>query len=149
RISARMNAIRDMGNLGPHGEVVEPQDAMRVLEDLCEVLEWYEQRYAASNKDAAESVGKPPVSRGGSRETRPEDEPDERLSADLLREILGSTRVAEAPPDLEQARNAGEAGVEQKVKKIATTARHGLELEHVLEVAGEAIRHGAGIYNHS
>src|SRR5690242_3298470 len=27
RILARMNAIRDMGNLGTHGETVEPSDA--------------------------------------------------------------------------------------------------------------------------
>src|SRR5262245_18351793 len=30
RILTRMNAIRDMGNLGPHGEPVEPSDAARV-----------------------------------------------------------------------------------------------------------------------
>lgn len=44
RICSRMNAIRDMGNLGPHGERVEPSDARRVLEDVCEVLDWYHQR---------------------------------------------------------------------------------------------------------
>jgi hypothetical protein len=48
RILSRMNAIRDMGNLGPHGEFVKPNDAARVLEDLCEVLEWYLHRYAGS-----------------------------------------------------------------------------------------------------
>jgi len=46
RILARMHSIRDMGNLGPHGASVEPSDAARVLEDLCEVLEWYLQNYA-------------------------------------------------------------------------------------------------------
>ncbi len=45
RIVSRMNAIRDMGNLGPHGERVEPSDAARVLEDLCEVLDWYLRQY--------------------------------------------------------------------------------------------------------
>jgi protein phosphatase len=45
RVVSRMNAIRDMGNLGPHGEPVEPRDAARVLDDLCEVLDWYLQRY--------------------------------------------------------------------------------------------------------
>jgi hypothetical protein len=44
RMVSRMNAIRDMGNLGPHGEPVEASDAARVLEDLCEVLDWYLQR---------------------------------------------------------------------------------------------------------
>jgi hypothetical protein len=45
RIVSRMNGIRDFGNLGPHGERVEPSDAARVLDDLCEVLDWYLQRY--------------------------------------------------------------------------------------------------------
>jgi Domain of unknown function (DUF4145) len=40
RILSRMHAILDMGNLGPHGEPVQPSDAARVLDDLCEVLDW-------------------------------------------------------------------------------------------------------------
>ncbi len=47
RMLSRMNAIRDMANLGPHGEVVEPNDAARVLDDLCEVMNWYLSRYQA------------------------------------------------------------------------------------------------------
>jgi Protein kinase domain/Hsp70 protein/Domain of unknown function (DUF4145) len=39
RILSRMNAVRDLGNLGPHGEPVEPSDAARALDDLCEVLD--------------------------------------------------------------------------------------------------------------
>src|SRR5579862_4705371 len=54
RILARMNSIRDMGNLGPHGEPVEPNDAARVLEDLLTVIEWYMQRYPQSG-----AVGSP------------------------------------------------------------------------------------------
>lgn len=46
RIVSRMNAIRDMGNLGPHGAHVNESDAARVLEDLCEVLDWYLPNYA-------------------------------------------------------------------------------------------------------
>jgi Domain of unknown function (DUF4145) len=41
RIAARMNAIRDMSNLGPHGEEVDAADAVRVMRDLIDVLEWY------------------------------------------------------------------------------------------------------------
>src|SRR5947208_3523462 len=41
RIAARMNAIRDMSNLGPHGEEVDTADAIRVMRDLIDVLEWY------------------------------------------------------------------------------------------------------------
>lgn len=41
RIAARMNAIRDMSNLGPHGEEVNATDAIRVMRDLIDVLEWY------------------------------------------------------------------------------------------------------------
>lgn len=47
RIVARMNAIRDLANLGPHGEAVESSDAAKVLDDLCEVLEWYLRRRSA------------------------------------------------------------------------------------------------------
>jgi hypothetical protein len=47
RIVSRMNAIRDMGNLGPHGERVLPTDAAKVLDDLCEVLDWYLQKYGS------------------------------------------------------------------------------------------------------
>jgi TolB-like protein/protein involved in temperature-dependent protein secretion len=52
RIISRMNSIRDMANLGPHfkGEV-NSTDAVRVLDDLCEVIEWYMKRY--ENKDLA------------------------------------------------------------------------------------------------
>jgi hypothetical protein len=41
RVVTRMNSIRDMGNLGPHGYAVEPDDAARVLDDLCTVVDWY------------------------------------------------------------------------------------------------------------
>ena len=50
RIISRMNAIRDMGNLGPHGEPVQPSDAARVLEDLCEVLDWHSRRYPGTDR---------------------------------------------------------------------------------------------------
>ena len=45
RILSRMHSIRDMGNLGPHGEAVDESDAVRVLTDLCDVLEYYARRY--------------------------------------------------------------------------------------------------------
>ena len=46
RMISRMNSIRDMANLGPHGEPVDQKDAERVLGDLCDVLEWYFENYA-------------------------------------------------------------------------------------------------------
>jgi hypothetical protein len=57
RILSRMNAVRDMGNLGPHGEPVEPNDAARVLDDLCEILNWYLRRYAANCPAAPQDHG--------------------------------------------------------------------------------------------
>lgn len=45
RILARMNAVRDMSNLGPHGEDVDMTDATRVMHDLIDVLEWYVVNY--------------------------------------------------------------------------------------------------------
>jgi hypothetical protein len=53
RILSRMNAVRDMGNLGPHGEHVEPSDAARVLEDVCIVIEWYIDRVIPASAAAA------------------------------------------------------------------------------------------------
>src|SRR5579859_319239 len=41
RIIVRMNAIKDMGNLGTHGCKVDASDAIRVMRDLLDVLEWY------------------------------------------------------------------------------------------------------------
>jgi hypothetical protein len=49
RILSRMNAVRDLGNLGPHGESVQPSDAIRVLDDLCEVLDWYLRCYSKAD----------------------------------------------------------------------------------------------------
>jgi hypothetical protein len=49
RILSRMNAIRDLGNLGPHGEPVQASDAIRVLDDLCEVLDWYLRCYSKAD----------------------------------------------------------------------------------------------------
>lgn len=54
RIVSRMNSIRDLGNLGPHGERVEASDAARVLEDLCDVIDWYLRSYAGRQLIEAE-----------------------------------------------------------------------------------------------
>jgi len=43
-----MNAIRDMSNLGPHGGEVDATDAVRVMRDLVDVLEWYVVHYDPS-----------------------------------------------------------------------------------------------------
>jgi hypothetical protein len=56
RIVVRMNTIRDMGNLGAHGITVAPDDAIRIIEDLCTVLEWYLARYSKSEAAAADEV---------------------------------------------------------------------------------------------
>jgi hypothetical protein len=48
RIVARMSAIRDMSNLGPHGGEVDATDALRVMRDLIDVLEWYVVNYDPS-----------------------------------------------------------------------------------------------------
>jgi class 3 adenylate cyclase len=64
RICARMNAVRDMGNLGTHGEPVQACDARRALDDVCEVLCWYRRRQGGgetagerSGADGAVPVG--------------------------------------------------------------------------------------------
>ena len=63
RILSRMESIRNMGNLGPHGEPVEPCDAERVLDDLCAVLDWYLQRYMRRQAGAAADGAPPPACR--------------------------------------------------------------------------------------
>jgi hypothetical protein len=57
RIVSRMNSIRDMGNLGPHGERVDPKDAARVLDDLCDVLDWHLQRYGEGPAGTQQQAG--------------------------------------------------------------------------------------------
>lgn len=58
RIAARMNAIRDMSNLGPHGEHVDATDAVRVMRDLIDVLDWY-----VTHHDPSRQMGSAPAAR--------------------------------------------------------------------------------------
>jgi hypothetical protein len=58
RIATRMNAIRDMSNLGPHGEQVDASDAIRVMRDLIDVLEWYVVHYDPSCQVAGGPVAR-------------------------------------------------------------------------------------------
>jgi len=41
RIVSRMNAARDLANLGVHGETVISEDAEEVLVKLCGIIDWY------------------------------------------------------------------------------------------------------------
>lgn len=68
RVLSRMNGVRDMGNLGPHGEAVEPSDAARVLDDLCEVLEWYLQRKGTKTHFGAKARGGAAISKPARQE---------------------------------------------------------------------------------
>lgn len=45
RILSRMNAIRSMSYLAVHGEHVTPKDAMQSIDNLCDVMEWYINKY--------------------------------------------------------------------------------------------------------
>jgi len=45
RILSRIHAIRDMSNLGTHGESVHKEDAIDILDNLIAVLMWYFGRY--------------------------------------------------------------------------------------------------------
>jgi hypothetical protein len=70
RLLSRMNAIRDMGNLGPHGERVEASDAARVLDDLCVILDWYLKRYSRPATASAAQAGGPAIARRGAPHRR-------------------------------------------------------------------------------
>ena len=72
----RMNAVRDMSNLGPHGEEVDAADAIRVMRDLIDVLEWYVVHHDPSCQVA-----------GG---------PEARQSLEILRSCGRSTRIPAA-----------------------------------------------------
>jgi anti-anti-sigma factor len=85
RILSRMNAIRDMGNLGPHGEVVEPSDAARVLDDLCEVLEWYLGRYAVEDSGNAAAEVAPEASLPKTKDTA--DTPDAWIEVSQVNDV--------------------------------------------------------------
>lgn len=52
RILTRINTIRDFGNQGSHPEPVLPDDAVRALQDVCDVIEWYLPRYATATGPA-------------------------------------------------------------------------------------------------
>jgi hypothetical protein len=91
RILSRMNSIRDMGNLGSHGEPVQPSDAARVLDDLCEVLEWFLQRNAGSDPslpaDRIEDIG-PETALGQPSARRDQGDPILRDLRELRREVF-------------------------------------------------------------
>jgi polar amino acid transport system substrate-binding protein len=69
RILSRMHAVRDMANLGPHGEHVDSSDASRVLADLIEILEWYVERYGPYAGEEAEGPPSSPSSNAGTART--------------------------------------------------------------------------------
>lgn len=50
RIQKYMNIVRDMGNMGPHSVQgpVEEKDAVRVLDCLADIINWYIERYCNS-----------------------------------------------------------------------------------------------------
>lgn len=49
RIRARMNFIREIANLGPHGGDVGIEDANHVLHDIIYLAEWYASNYNPAN----------------------------------------------------------------------------------------------------
>ncbi|HLW65582.1 MAG TPA: DUF4145 domain-containing protein [Gemmataceae bacterium] len=86
RILSRMNAIRDMGNLGPHGERVEASDAARVLDDLCVILDWYLQHYTQGISGSGSKTGL--SSESGTRPRR-----QKKLSANIFVRNAGCSVV--------------------------------------------------------
>jgi formylglycine-generating enzyme required for sulfatase activity len=88
-----------MGNLGVHGESVLREDAARALDDLCEVLDWYLQRYgveqhggvAAAGGTSAPTVA-PPVDSATEPAGRIPESPKTRpvISVGAPREIINS-----------------------------------------------------------
>jgi uncharacterized protein YaaW (UPF0174 family) len=52
RILARMNSVREMANLGTHGDKVTIKDASAVLESLSEIVEWYFDNYTEPKQES-------------------------------------------------------------------------------------------------
>jgi tetratricopeptide (TPR) repeat protein len=94
RILTRMNSIRDMGNLGPHGVAVEPSDAARVLDDLCEVLDWYLLRQAQDNTSTIDAIRTTTAAEASSANA----------------ERAGSVPATEAPLDIQPPKATAPAG---------------------------------------
>lgn len=67
---------------------------------------------------------------------------------DILDTLLDRSHVAKAPDDVRAAINQGFADVDRALADIASD-QEPLDLADVDRVTGVAIRHGAGIYNHS
>lgn len=49
RVAAILNNVREKGNLGAHGEAVEPRDAERVLDETLDVVDWFLERYGTAS----------------------------------------------------------------------------------------------------
>jgi CheY-like chemotaxis protein/HPt (histidine-containing phosphotransfer) domain-containing protein len=98
RMLSRMNSIRDLANLGPHGELVKPTDAAKVLDDLCEVVEWFLLRYTKQEPlgHKGEQAEQPAE---GARQSEPERPPELPLHILLIEEgsvnLVLATRVLE------------------------------------------------------
>lgn len=54
RIRARMNFIREITNSGTHGEDVAGEDAVRVLQEIIIITEWYVSNYDLYNQSRVE-----------------------------------------------------------------------------------------------
>jgi hypothetical protein len=90
RIRRLMDSIRNLANPGPHGEAAEASDAARVLDALCDVLEWYLQRYSMNGSSGAPSTTPP----GLARSAKPVKSRRRRLWLSLALGVLGSLAVA-------------------------------------------------------
>jgi len=50
RILSKMNAIRSMSNLAVHGEYVTTKDAMHSIDNLCDIMDWYMNKYEIASQ---------------------------------------------------------------------------------------------------
>jgi hypothetical protein len=50
RILSKMHSIRSMSNLAVHGERVTANDAMKSIDNLCDVMDWYIGKYDTEEK---------------------------------------------------------------------------------------------------
>jgi len=90
RMLAKMNMIRELANLGAHGDQVSSDDAEMTLLNLVEVLDWYYdtyQRPAPITPDGVQ-VGRELLSDFASRFKHP------------LRSEVTSVRIAKTPEDV-------------------------------------------------
>lgn len=100
RILSRMHAIRDMSNLGTHGEKVHPEDAIDILDNLTEVIKWYFGKYLENPIDFVQEAEP-------AQDIKPEENREILQDEELRMEVESNAydQIIESQADLDKNEN--------------------------------------------